>query len=166
MHKKILKITALLITFHSSTIFAALPKAVFLPSELANKAVIAAVKQCQEDGYAVSAAVVDRSGVTIAQLRASQAGAHTIDSSRKKAYTSASVKEPTQKLAELINKIPNINGLRDMNSEILILGGGFPIKFGDEIVGGIGIGGAPGAKLDENCARAGLKSIDANLYID
>ena len=51
-----------------------------------------------------------------------------------------------------------------MNESILILGGGFPIKINDEIVGGIGVGGAPGTKFDEACARAGLKSIGAELY--
>ncbi len=33
-----------------------------------------------------------------------------------------------------------------------------------EIVGGIGVGGAPGGKLDEACARAGLKAIKADIY--
>ena len=145
---------------------AGLPKQSYLPAEQAIKAVSAAVEQCQKDGYQVSAAVVDRSGVVVAQLRANGAGAHTIDSSKNKAYSSASLKEPTQKLAKLITKIPEIVALRDMNQQILLLGGGFPIRFDDEVVGGIGVGGAPGAHLDEACARAGLKSINAALYKD
>ena len=143
---------------------AGLPKYAYLPVDQASKAVIAAVEQCKNDGYQVSAAVVDRSGVVVAQLRADGAGAHTIDSSRNKAYTSASLKEPTQRLAKLITKIPEIVALRDMNEQVLLLGGGFPIRIDNEIVGGIGVGGAPGAHLDEVCARAGLKSINAELY--
>jgi len=148
----------------ATTAFANLPTQGFLPSKLANNAVVAAVEQCEQDGYAVSAAIVDRSGVVIAQLRNDSAGAHTIDSSMNKAYTSASLKEPTQKLAKLISKFPAIQALRDMNSQILILGGGFPIQINNEIVGGIGVGGAPGAHLDEKCARAGLKLLKAHLY--
>ncbi len=48
-----------------------------------------------------------------------------------------------------------------MNASILILGGGLPIRMDGEVIGGIGVGGAPGAKLDEACARAGLATIGA-----
>jgi len=51
-----------------------------------------------------------------------------------------------------------------MNDSILLLGGGFPIRIRGEIVGGIGVGGAPGARLDEGCARAGLQAVGADLF--
>ncbi len=54
-----------------------------------------------------------------------------------------------------------IAGLRDMNESILILGGGLPVRIDGEFLGGIGVGEAPGAKLDEACARAGLSAIGA-----
>ncbi len=102
----------------------------------------------------------------IAQVRSEAAGPHTIDSSQRKAYTAASLKEPTQKLAKLITKLPEIQGLRDMNAQILILGGGFPVIIAGELLGGIGIGGAPGAHLDEACARAGLALLGAQLFLE
>ncbi|NIQ03772.1 MAG: heme-binding protein [Nitrospinaceae bacterium] len=132
-----------------------------LPLSLAVKAASAAVDQCRQDGYKVSAAVVDRGGTLKVLLRADGAGPHTPDSSRKKAYTSASLRRPTMEFADLIVKVPNVQALRDMNDQILMLGGGLPIQFSDDVVGGIGVGGAPGAHLDENCARAGLKLIGA-----
>jgi uncharacterized protein GlcG (DUF336 family) len=132
-----------------------------LPLSMATKAVSAAVKQCTKDGYQVSAAVVDRAGVVRALLREDGAGPHTVSSSRKKAYTAASLKRPTAELAELIAKMPAVQGLRDMNDHILMLGGGLPIIMAGEIVGGIGVGGAPGGHLDVACAQAGLESIGA-----
>lgn len=144
----------------------ALPKQPMLPLALAHKAALAAIQQCQADGYRVSAAIVGRAGVVKALLRSDGAGAHTVDSSRRKAYTAASLREPTQHLAELIAKHPQIQGLRDMSDSILILGGGFPIQMNGKIVGGIGVSGAPGADLDEACARAGLKVLGADLYKD
>lgn len=51
--------------------------------------------------------------------------------------------------------------LHDMNGEILIPGGGLPIEFGGEVVGGIGVGGAPGTHLDDACAQEGLDAIGA-----
>ena len=127
----------------------------------ANKAIQAAVDACKKDGYRVSVSVVDRAGVLRAMGRADGAGPHTVDSSRKKAYTAASVRRPTTELADLITKVPTLQALRDMNGEILILGGGLPIEIGGEVVGGIGLGGAPGAHLDDACAQDGLDAIGA-----
>lgn len=127
----------------------------------ANKAVQAALEACKKDGYRVSVSVVDRAGVLRAMGRADGAGPHTVDSSRKKAYTATSVRRPTSELADLIAKVPTLQALRDMNGEILILGGGLPIEIGGDVVGGIGVGGAPGAHLDDACAQEGLDAIGA-----
>lgn len=140
---------------------AELPRETVLPLSLATKAASAAVAQCTKDGYRVSAAVVDRAGVVRALLRGDGAGPHTVDSSRKKAYTSTSMGRPTAELGELIARMPAVQALRDMNENILVLGGGLPIQMGGEVVGGIGVGGAPGGHLDAACAQAGLESIGA-----
>jgi len=138
-----------------------LPKESFLPLGLADKMVHAALESCKKDGYRVSVSVVDRSGVLRAMGRADGAGPHTVDSSRKKAYTAASIRRPTTELADLITKVPTLQALRDMNGEILILGGGLPIEIAGEMVGGIGVGGAPGAHLDDACAQDGLDAVGA-----
>lgn len=138
-----------------------LPREAVLPLGMANKAVQAALEACKKDGYRVSVSVVDRAGVLRAMGRADGAGPHTVDSSRKKAYTAASVRRPTTELAELINKTPTLQALRDINNEIVIVGGGLPIEIGGEVVGGIGVGGAPGAHLDDACAQDGLDAIGA-----
>lgn len=138
-----------------------LPKESVLPLGAANKAVQAAIEACRKDGYRVSASVVDRAGILRAMGRADGAGPHTVESSRKKAYTAASVRRPTTELADLIAKVPSLQALRDMNDNILILGGGLPIEIGGEVVGGIGVGGAPGAHLDDACAQAGLDAVGA-----
>jgi len=138
-----------------------LPKESVLPLSLATKATQAAVDKCMADGYRVSAAVVDRGGNVRALLRNDGIGPHTVESSCKKAYTSASLKRPTAELAQLIVKMPAVQGLQHMNDHILMLGGGLPIEIGDDVVGGIGVGGAPGGHLDEACSQAGLNSIGA-----
>lgn len=138
-----------------------LPREATLPLALAVKAATAAVEKCRQDGYKVSAAVVDRGGVLRALLRGDGAGPHTADSSRKKAYTAASLGRPTSELGELLVKVPHLQALREMNDQVLILGGGLPIQFGSETVGGIGVGGAPGTQLDDACAQAGLDAIGA-----
>ncbi len=138
-----------------------LPKESILPAALASKAAQAAVDHCKKDGYRVSASVVDRAGLLRALLRADGAGPHTLDSSRKKAYTAASLRRTTTELAEMIAKQPALQALRDMNDDILMLGGGLPIEMAGEVVGAIGVGGAPGTHLDDACGEAGLDAIGA-----
>lgn len=153
--------TFMLLTPYVAQAAEELPKEAVLPVGLAGKAIQASLDSCNKDGYRVSVSVVDRAGVLRAMARADGAAPHTVDSSRKKAYTAGSFRRPTTELAELINKVPTLQGLREMNDQILILGGGLPIEIGGEIVGGIGVGGAPGAHLDDACAQAGLDVIGA-----
>ena len=63
----------------------------------------------------------------------------------------------------MVSENPVIAGLREMNEKILILGGGLPIKVGEEVIGGIGVGGAPGGDKDEACAQTGIEKINARL---
>lgn len=138
-----------------------LPRETVLPLSLAGKAASAALDKCAQDGYRVSVAVVDRAGILRSFMRADAAGPHTVESSQKKAYTAASMRGPTANVAELIAKTPAVQGLQYMNDNILFLAGGLPIDIASEVVGGIGVGGAPGGHLDAACAQAGLDSIGA-----
>ncbi len=138
-----------------------LPKESVLPLGIANKAIHAALESCKKDGYRVSVSVVDRAGLLRTMGRADGGGPHTVDSSRKKAYTAASMRRTTTELADLIMKMPTLQALGNINDDMLILGGGLPIEIGGEIVGGIGVSGAPGTHLDDACAQDGLAAIGA-----
>jgi len=133
-----------------------------LPLELSTQAAMAAIKKCHDDGFKVSVAIVDQSGLLKVQLKADGAGPHTLDSSRRKAYTANSLRDSTHKFAMLVAQKPELQSLMRLNESILLLGGGFPIKIGGEVVGGIGVGGAPGIEYDEVCASAALKVLKAD----
>ncbi len=136
-----------------------LPQQSYLPLEMALAGASAALEACSKDGYTVSVAVVDGAGVQKVLLRAEGAGPHTIGSSGGKAYTAASMKRATLGLADFVGTRPDLEGLRDMDDRILILGGGLPIVVDEVVVGGIGVGGAPGGHLDEICAQVGIDEI-------
>jgi len=133
-----------------------------LPLELSTQAAMVAIKKCHDDGFKVSVAIVDQSGLLKVQLKADGAGPHTLDSSRRKAYTANSLRDSTHKYAVLVTQKPELQSLTRLNENILLLGGGFPIKIGGEVVGGIGVGGAPGIEFDEVCASAALKVLKAD----
>ncbi|MDA0740105.1 MAG: heme-binding protein [Nitrospirae bacterium] len=165
MRTTVLALMALMALGGMSSIASAqgLPRQAVLPLSVAEKAAVAAMDKCVAGGYKVSVAVVDRSGNLKVLLRDDGAGPHTVDSSSRKAYTSASLRRPTEHLAQLMVKFPSIQGLGDMNDKILILGGGLPIEIQGEVVGGIGVGGAPGVHLDEACATAGVQAIGGEM---
>ena len=73
-----------------------------LPLELSTQAAMAAIKKCHDDGFKVSVAIVDQSGLLKVQLKADGAGPHTLDSSRRKAYTANRLRGSTQKLAVMV----------------------------------------------------------------
>ena len=121
-----------------------------------------AVEACAAKGFDVAAAVVDRAGVVRALLRADRAGPHTVESARGKAYTSASLRNATAAVAEAVEKNPAQRNLGQIPG-FLLLGGGLPVRAGDEVIGGVGVGGAPNGQLDEDCARAGVEKAQPGL---
>ena len=133
-----------------------------IPASLAMEAVGEAVAACKQQGYSETAVLVDSDGVRQAVLRGDGAGAHTLDSAYHKAYTAASFKADTSALVERSKTAP-IAPLLAKLPNLLLFGGGLVIKLNDEVIGAIGAAGAPGAELDDNCARAGLDKIRDRL---
>lgn len=117
----------------------------------AQKLAAATVTACQAKGYNVSAAVVDRAGLLKAFARADNAGPHTIEASQAKAFTAVSAKTPTLAIMENAQKNPGAANMTDIPG-FLLLGGGVPVKAGDNVIGAIGVAGAPGGHLDAQCA--------------
>ncbi len=130
--------------------------------ELANQIASASVAACQANGYAVAATVVDRAGGVRAVQRADNAGPHTLAASQEKAFTSASAKNSTLAMMEGAQKNPGAANLVYIPG-FLLLGGGVPIKVGNEVIGAVGVGGAPGGHLDEQCAVAALEKVKDQL---
>jgi uncharacterized protein GlcG (DUF336 family) len=134
-----------------------------LSAELANTVVTEAVASCARQGYAETAVVVDADGVRQAVLRGDRAGSHSLDSANDKAYTAASFKSDTSALVERAKTVPGFSALFTQLPHLVLFGGGIVIKMDDEVIGAIGAAGAPGANLDEACARAGLDKIRDRL---
>jgi uncharacterized protein GlcG (DUF336 family) len=46
---------------------------------------------------------------------------------------------------------------------VVAVGGGVPIKAGNEVIGAVGVSGAPGGEKDEACANAGIAKVADSL---
>lgn len=130
--------------------------------DLANQIAAASVAACSAKGYAVTATVVDRAGTVRAVQRADNAGPHTLAASQQKAFTSASARNNTQAMMEGAQKNPAAANLVNIPG-FLLLGGGVPVRAGNDVIGAVGIGGAPGGHLDEQCAVAALEQVKDQL---
>lgn len=126
--------------------------------DLASQIAAATVAACSASGYNVTVAVVDRAGSLRALQRADNAGPHTVGAAQGKAYTSASARTTTTVMLENVQKNPGAATLVDIPG-FLVLGGGVPVKVGNEVIGAVGVGGAPGGHLDEQCANAGITKV-------
>ncbi|MDO9359798.1 MAG: heme-binding protein [Polaromonas sp.] len=130
--------------------------------DLANQIASATVAACTAGGYAVAATVVDRAGSVRAVQRADNAGPHTLAASLQKAFTSASAKNTTLAMMDGAQKNPAAANLVHIPG-FLLLGGGVPVKVGNDVIGAVGVGGAPGGHLDEQCAMAALEKVKDQL---
>ena len=130
-----------------------------LAFETANQLAIEAAQACRKQGYQVAVSVVDRNGNILAMVRDPLAGTHTLEVSRQKAYTAATFQTAT-------TEMKNFDALR-FAPEVLLVGGGVPIKVGGHFYGAVGVSGAPAKKItgdvDEECALAGIETISEAL---
>jgi uncharacterized protein GlcG (DUF336 family) len=133
-----------------------------IPAALAIEAASETIAECAKQGYRETAVVLDADGAIIVSVRGDGAGIHTLDSAHDKAYTSVSFKSDTLALADRAKGEDSIAPLSKL-PHVMFFGGGLVIKLGDETIGSIGAAGAPGAKLDDNCAKAGLAKIRDRL---
>ena len=115
--------------------------------------------KAEEIGVPMVIAVVDAGGNLVAQQRMDGALMVSIDISRNKAYTAVAVKLPTHELAAVSQSGQALFGIHTTDGgRIVIFGGGFPLKSGDEIIGGIGVSGGS-VEDDMKCAEAGIKCL-------
>ena len=118
-----------------------------------------AVMQCRENGYRVTATILDNGGHIKAVVRDDGTGVGTLDLSQRKAYSALIFRRTSAETAKAFGAMspaPNIAGT-------VMLAGGVPIKVGTETIGAIGVSGAPGGDKDEACANAGIAKVAEKL---
>jgi uncharacterized protein GlcG (DUF336 family) len=121
-----------------------------------------ALANCQQRGYQVAIAVVDRFGVTQVVLRDRYAGAHTPATASGKAWTAATFRSSTSNLFAISQPGMMQAGIRNLPG-VVVIGGGLVVEAGGSLVGAIGVSGAPGGDADEACAKAGIDAIQSKL---
>ena len=127
-------------------------------SELAQKMVHAAVAKAEEIGVRENVAILDDGGNLKAFSRMDGAPILCIEMAQNKAYT-ALFGVSTQDFFNFIQGDPSLLAGIPTLARMAAWGGGFPIKVNGEIVGAIGLSGAPTVQNDIDCAKAALALV-------
>lgn len=133
----------------------------------ATEAAQEAIRVCEEKQYFVTATVVDMDGVPIVVLRGDRATVHTGESSFRKAFTVVTLGpefgfDRSSAFFSLQKTSPYAPGLATVHN-VLALPGAVAFSVNGEMVGALGVGGAPGGDKDEVCAAAGVAKVASQL---
>ena len=118
-----------------------------------------ALDQCRTDGFRVTVTIVDGSGMVKVQMHDDGAGPHTMDFSRKKAYSALTFKRTSGETGKAWAAAPPAPLITDAVGTP----GGVPIKVGNDVIGAVGVSGAPGGDKDEACSNAGIAKVASKL---
>ena len=133
--------------------------------ELAQKMVNEAFTKARELGVTENVAILDDGGNLKAFGRMDGASVPTIEIALRKAYT-ALFGVSTQDFFNFIQGDPSLLAGIPTLPRVAAWGGGFPIKVDGEIVGAIGLSGAPTVQNDEECAKAALALVTDMTPVD
>jgi uncharacterized protein GlcG (DUF336 family) len=126
--------------------------------ELAQKMVDKAVAKAREIGVSENVVILDDGGNLKAFGRMDGAPIPTIEMAQNKAYT-ALFGISTQEFFNFIQTDPSLLAGVPTLARMAAWGGGFPIKVNGEVVGAIGVSGAPAVQNDVDCAQAALALV-------
>ena len=124
----------------------------------AQAAARSAAEKASELGVAVNVAVVDASGLTLAFTRMNGAPIHSISIAEDKAVTAVSYGLATGDWHGEVGDVPRVWDSLVAVPRFCALGGGFPIRFDGDLIGGIGVSGGTEDE-DIVCANAGLDAL-------
>lgn len=128
--------------------------------EKAQKAIEAAEKKAKHLNVAISTAVVDEYGDLIAFSRMDGAIKISPKFAIAKALTSGSIGLPTAGIAEYSGEGKPYYGVESLfGGELTTIAGGLPVKDGEKLVGGVGVGGSYDVAQDVECAQAALDAL-------
>lgn len=159
MHLRYLAAAAIAATFTLDAQAQALIAPRTISLDAAHQLARVTLDACRKNGFNVTVTVLDRNGRARVTLHDDNANPHTVENARRKAYTSLTFRVNTMEYGKRFTgdqRPPMLEG-------ITTAAGGVVIKAGNDVVGAIGVSGAPGGDKDQACAEVGLAAIAEGL---
>lgn len=131
-----------------------------LTLDVALELIAAGREKARQIGVPMVIAVVDSGGNLVAQQRMDDALLVSLEIALNKAYTAVAVKVATHELALLAQPGGPLFGISNADKgRVIVFGGGFPLRYKSEIIGGIGVSGGS-VEEDMTCATAALERLE------
>lgn len=139
-----------------------------LPWQTAEKLASEAVQICAAQGYSVTATVVDPSGHEQVVIKGDTVPLQSLSVAYRKAYTAFSYGQAFNKntTSELVaDKLDGpANGALNTVPQVIFIAGGVTLRRANhQVIGGIGVSGAPGGDKDEACALQAVKKFQSSF---
>lgn len=127
------------------------------------KALEAAEAKAKELGTNVSIAIVDEYGDLVGFSRMEGAMKISPKFAIAKAYTAGTIGMATSDMAKYAEEGKPYQGLDSIfGGELTTIAGGVPVKIGDKLVGGVGVGGSYDVSQDAECAKTAATVLENN----
>jgi uncharacterized protein GlcG (DUF336 family) len=122
-----------------------------------------ALATCTANGYKVGVTVVDSAGIQKVVLAADGASQRGVESGAGKAFTVITYKKSSAEVAKQAETDKELAANLAADPKQRARAGALPLVVAGEVIGAIGVGGAPGGEKDEACAAAGIEKVKDRL---
>jgi uncharacterized protein GlcG (DUF336 family) len=122
-----------------------------------------ALATCTANGYKTGVVVVDSAGILKVVLAADGASQRAVDSATGKAFTVITYKTASSAVAKQAETDKELAARLASDPKQRARAGALPLLVAGELIGAIGVGGAPGGEKDEVCAQAGIDKVKDRL---
>ncbi|OAL76660.1 heme-binding protein [Acinetobacter sp. ANC 4779] len=128
-----------------------------MPLETAELMAKNVMHACQVDAKPAAVVVLDQGGNILTSQRHESVGIHNLIAAERKAFTAYSTKTNSLDFMRNAQKNPDAQNLNSL-PELLLLGGGVPVIYKDQLLGAVGVAGAGGSVQDHQCAKKGIET--------
>jgi len=130
---------------------------------LAVEGAMAAIQACAANGYKVTAVVLDSSGAQRVVLANDGAPGMTAQIGTRKAFTAVTFKTASGAVGERAKADKALADRIAADPKLITWAGAQPLMVGGELIGALGVSGAPGGDKDDACTSAGIAKIKDRL---
>lgn len=114
------------------------------------------MQSCKTTAKPAAVVVLDQGGNVLVSQRHESVGIHNLIAAERKAFTAYSTKTSSLDFMRNAQENPDAQNLNSL-AELLLLGGGVPVLYKNQLIGAVGVAGAGGSVQDHHCAQNGIE---------
>lgn len=152
------KIVILSLAMFGFSVQASPNTAYIMDLKLANQLATTVMESCAKQTKPAAVVVLDQGGNVLASQRHESVGPHNLIAAQRKAFTAYSTKISTLQFMRNAQNNADSQNLTSL-PELLLLGGGVPVIYKDQLLGAVGVAGSGGSVQDDQCAQQGIQAV-------